>query len=115
MYLRHERAGEHRRLATDVQTADSVLAQMRGLMFRRSIPDDFALVFRFDSVGNRDVHMLFVFEPLDVIWIVDEEVVRVERLEPWTGVAAHEADTLVELAAGGADDVSVGDIVRLGD
>jgi uncharacterized membrane protein (UPF0127 family) len=113
VHLRHERNGDDRVLADTVDTADSVLAHLRGLMFRRSIPDDYALVFRFDAVGKRDVHMLFVFEPLDVLWIVEGEVVRTDRLDPWTGMAVAEADTLVELPAGGADGVSVGDTVRL--
>lgn len=113
MHLRHERNSDGRVLAGTVDTADSVISQMRGLMFRRSLPDDYALVFRFDAVGKRDVHMLFVFEPLDVLWIIEEEVVRSERLDPWTGVAVAEADTLVELPAGGANDVSVGDAVFL--
>ncbi|MFW5938296.1 MAG: DUF192 domain-containing protein [Halanaeroarchaeum sp.] len=113
MHLRHERNGDGRVLASTVETADSVFAQMRGLTFRRSLPDDYALVFRFDGVGARDVHMLFVFEPLDVLWLVDDEVVRIERLDPWTGMAVADADTLVELPAGGAEGVSVGDAVRL--
>ena len=100
-------------LASDVETADSVLTQMRGLMFRRTVPADYALVFRFDSAATRDVHMLFVFTPLDVLWLVDGEVVRVERLEPWTGLAKAEADTLVELPPGAADDVAIGDAVEL--
>ena len=113
MQLHHEKEGETRTLATSVETADSVRSQMRGLMFRRSIPEDFALVFRFDEVGRRDVHMLFVFEALDVLWVVDGNVAATERLSPWTGTAVHDADTLVELPAGGADGVTVGDRVRL--
>ena len=100
-------------LATDVDTADSFLSQARGLMFRRSIPDDYALVFRFDGVGSRDVHMVFVPFALDVLWLRDDEVRRVERLAPWTGMAKAEADRLIELPAGGADGVAVGDEVRV--
>lgn len=112
--LVHEPAdGDLAALATSVDTADSTLAQMRGLMFRRSIPDDYALVFRFDATEPRDVHMLFVPFPLDVLWLVDDEVQRTERLSAWTGIAKADADTLVELPAGAADDVSVGDEVRL--
>jgi uncharacterized membrane protein (UPF0127 family) len=105
--------GDPRALATSVETADSTLAQMRGLMFRRSIPDDYALVFRFDRVDARDVHMLFVPFPIDALWLVDGEVQRTERLSPWTGLAEADADTLVELPAGAADGVAVGDDVRL--
>jgi len=111
--LIHESDGERRTLAADIETADSFLSRARGLMFRRSIPDDYALVFRFDGVGSRDVHMVFVPFALDVLWLRDGEVQRTERLSPWTGLAEAEADTLVELPAGAADDVAVGDAVRL--
>jgi len=113
VHLVHERDGERRTVATRVDTADSILSQMRGLMFRRSLPEEYALVFRFDDAGTRDVHMLFVFVPLDVLWLVDDEVVRTERLVPWRGFAVESADTLVELPAGAADDIAVGDAVRL--
>ena len=120
VHLEHEPAGDHpesggetRVLARNVDTADSLLAQMRGLMFRRSIPADYALVFRFGEVDARDVHMLFVPFPIDVLWVVDGSVVRIEELSPWTGLAKERADMLVELPAGAAEDVSVGDRVRL--
>jgi hypothetical protein len=111
--LVHEHDGQTRVLASTVDTADTLLSQMRGLMFRRSIPEDYALVFRFDEVGMRDVHMLFVPFPIDVLWIVAGEVVRTEELSPWTGLAKADADMLVELPAGAAADVAVGDAVRL--
>ncbi|MFC7081227.1 DUF192 domain-containing protein [Halorussus caseinilyticus] len=113
MRLVHESDRERRTLATEVETADSFLSKARGLMFRRSIPDDYALVFRFDGVATRDVHMVFVPFPLDVLWLRDGEVVRKERLSPWTGIAKAEADRLIELPAGSADAVAVGDEVRV--
>ena len=78
-------------------------------MFRRSLPDEYALAFRFSRAKHRDVHMLFVFVPLDVVWVVDDVVQRIERLRPWRGFARDEADLIVELPAGGADEVTVGD------
>lgn len=113
MRLIHEPDGRNEPLATAVETADSFLAQARGLMFRRSVPDDYALVFRFDEVASRDVHMVFVPFPLDVLWLRDGEVQRKEQLSPWTGLAEAEADQLVELPAGSADAVEVGDEVQL--
>jgi len=107
--------GDRTPLATRVDTADGLLSQMRGLMFRRSIPEDYALVFRFDHVAPRDVHMLFVPFPLDVLWLEDSAVQRVERLSPWTGLAKSAADQLCELPAGAAEAVSVGDRVVLAD
>ncbi|MFB6134517.1 MAG: DUF192 domain-containing protein [Halanaeroarchaeum sp.] len=113
MYVERVRNGETARVASAVSTADGLLAQMRGLMFRRSLPEDFALAFRFDDVATRDVHMLFVFQPLDVVWVREGTVSRIERLEPWTGLASGEADLLLELPAGGAHDIAPGDALRL--
>ncbi|WP_252699227.1 DUF192 domain-containing protein [Natronosalvus vescus] len=100
--------GEARTLATNVDVADSLYAQTRGLMFRRSLPDAYALAFPFDTAKTRDIHMLFVFVPLDVIWVEDETVRRVERLSPWTGYARDRADLILELPAGAATDVEPG-------
>ena len=116
MRLIHESdggTGGTRTLATTVDTADSLFSQARGLMFRRSVPDDYALVFRFSGARARDVHMLFVAFPLDVLWIEDDAVRRIERLRPWTGFGRARADRIVELPADAAEDVKVGDEVRL--
>ncbi|WP_227355281.1 DUF192 domain-containing protein [Haladaptatus salinisoli] len=115
MRVVHESDGASRTLATNVETADSFLSQARGLMFRRSVPDDYALAFRFDGVAARDVHMVFVPFPLDVVWTRGGEVRRVERLRPWLGRAKAEADVMFELPAGTAKGVSSGDSVRLAD
>lgn len=109
--LYHERAGGARSLlATDVEFADTLTAKVRGLMFR-SVPGDFALVFRFSEVDRRSVHMLFVREALDVLWLRDGTVERIETLQPWRGFALDRADALIELPAGAADGVEAGDAV----
>lgn len=100
-------------LATDVSIADGFGAKVRGLRFRSSLPDDFALVFTFDGVGYRDIDMLFVRTPIDVLWLIDEEVTRVETLRPWVGFGLTRADTVIELPPGTAGAVSVGDRVFL--
>ncbi len=87
-------------VATNVDLAESILSQTRGLMFRRSLPDDYALAFRFDTAKTRDVHMLFVFVPIDAVWVVDDVVQRVERLRPWRSFERERCDLLVELPAG---------------
>ena len=113
MRLIRESGGAQETLATEVEIADSFLSRAKGLMFRRSIPDDYALVFEFDGVASRDVHMVFVPFALDVLWLRDGEVQRKKRLSAWTGLGKAEADQLIELPAGAADEVAVGDGVRL--
>lgn len=102
-------------LASDVDFASSTLQQARGLMFRRSVPEDYALVFPFDEPDTRSVHMLFVPFPIDVLWLVDDEVTRKSRLRPWIGLGRGTADAIVELPAGAADGVGEGDVVELRD
>ncbi|MFC5970756.1 DUF192 domain-containing protein [Halomarina salina] len=99
-------------LASEVETADSFLSQARGLMFRRSIPDDYALVFRFDDQGPRDLHMVFVPFAIDACWLCDGVVQQVSRLRAWRGYGKHVADTVVEAPAGTFDDVEAGDRLR---
>jgi uncharacterized membrane protein (UPF0127 family) len=105
--------GPERVLATRVDVADTLLAQARGLMFRRQIPDDYALVFRFSEADRRFVHMLFVPFSIDVVWLRDGEVTRRETLPAWRGLGAATADTLLELPADAASEVAVGDRVRV--
>ena len=99
-------------LASEVETADSVLSQARGLMFRRSVPDDYALVFRFDDQRPRDLHMVFVPFAIDACWTCDGVVQHVSTLRPWLGYGKHVADTVVEAPAGAFDGVEAGDRLR---
>jgi uncharacterized membrane protein (UPF0127 family) len=100
-------------LADEVGVADTLLAKMTGLRFRRSFPEGHALVFPFGSVGRRDVDMLFVPFSIDVVWLVGERVERVETLRPWIGFGITRADTVIELPAGTASGVSEGDVVHV--
>jgi uncharacterized membrane protein (UPF0127 family) len=122
MRVVHERDEQERILATDVELAESLLEQSKGLMFRESIPDDYALVFHLHSptwplsmllgdYGYQSIHMLFVRFPIDVVWLRGTEVAQVETLAPWTGLGLARADTVIELPAGGADSVEAGDRV----
>jgi hypothetical protein len=113
--LVHRPAGgdDARTLASDVETATTFLERARGLMFRRSVPEEYALVFEFDDAARRSLHMVFVPFAIDALFLVDDEVESVERLDAWTGLAWGRADTVVELPAGAAAAVSDGDAVRI--
>ncbi len=114
MKLLHERSGEPiGTLATRVELADTFLSRARGLMFRRRFEAGSALVFRFPEPAVRDVHMLCVPFPLDVCWLEDGTVVRVDRLRPWLGIARARGETVVELPAGVAEGVRPGDTLSL--
>jgi uncharacterized membrane protein (UPF0127 family) len=111
MRVVHDPDGAGRTLATQVDRAESMVEQARGVMFRRSLPDGYALVFPFDGVGRRFIHMLFVAVSLDVLWVADGEVQQVKRMHPWRSFGYAKADTVLELPAGAAQGVSAGDTV----
>lgn len=111
MRIVHDPEGAARPLATAVERAESMLQQSRGLMFRASVPDDYGLVFPFDRVGRRSIHMLFVRFPIDVVWLADGEVTKVRTMHPWRSVGWAKADTVLEMPAGAAEGVSEGDSV----
>ncbi|MDZ7747274.1 MAG: DUF192 domain-containing protein [Halobacteriales archaeon] len=111
MRVVHEASDEP--LATRIDVADSFLTRARGLMFRRSIPDDYGLVFTFDGQSSQDLHMVFVPFDIDAVWLTDGIVQAVKRLPAWTGRGKAVADTIIELPAGAADGVKPGDRVRI--
>lgn len=109
-------------IATEVEIADSALAQSKGLMFRSSIPDDFALSLEVGGGGllpiprgpaRQIVHMLFVQMSLDVVWLVDDQVTKVATMRPWRSIGVAKADRILELPAGNAAGVEPGDTVRI--
>lgn len=106
--------GDRRVLATDAKRADSPLSQLLGMRFRHEMPGD-ALVFEFGGPTWGLTDMLFVPVPLDVVWLREGEVVRMETLDPWRGLALVRSDGFVEFPEGAADGVEPGDRLRLED
>ncbi len=113
MRVVHETADGKRTLASDVDVADGIVSQGLGLMFRRSISDDYALVFPFSGVSKRGLHMVFVPFDIDAIWLLNGTVEATKRLRAWRGYGRAKADTVIELPAGAASGVSPGDAVGI--
>ncbi|MFC7155689.1 DUF192 domain-containing protein [Halomarina halobia] len=105
--------GSGRVLATEVERAEGLLAQGRGLMFRRSVPDGYALVFPFGRQARRGIHMLCVPFAIDACWLCDGVVQRTATLAPWRGYGRAVADTVIEFPAGALDGVGRGDRIRI--
>ena len=69
-------------LAYRVEICDSFWKRGRGLMFRRTLAEDEALVFvhRKESISETSIHMLFVFFDIGVVWLDKERRVVDKRL-----------------------------------
>lgn len=105
-------------------TQDTVLARarwctsywckMRGLQFRRRLPEGEGLLFDFkrESVAATSIHMFFVFFAIAAIWIDDEGIVVGAKLaKPWRPFYASDkpARYLIEALPEVLEQVQIGD------
>jgi uncharacterized membrane protein (UPF0127 family) len=69
-------------IATKVKWCNNFLSKSRGLMFRRAIGEDEALIFSEakESISLTSIHMFFVFFPIAVIWLDAEKKVVDKKL-----------------------------------
>ena len=76
-------------VAVEVERADTILKQVIGLMFRKSVPESYAMVFTLKRDNRDGIHMLFVRFPIDVVFLdKDKRILDIRRnLKPWTGLA----------------------------
>lgn len=105
-------------LASTVSYAESFFERMRGRMFTRSIPKEYALVFQDDTSSEYlsdefYVWMMFVPYDLGVIWIKDGVVTQTKVLSSWIGSGSADADTIIEVHPEHIENVSVGDKITI--
>jgi len=55
-------------ITAEMRVCRSIPSKLRGLMFSRKITDT-GLVFVFDKAERRGLHMLFVFFPIDLVFL----------------------------------------------
>lgn len=104
------RKGDGTVVASRVEMADTVLKKTAGVMFRRHLPQGFAMVFDMGREMRLDltIHMVFVLVPIDVLFLDRERrIVDIRRrLRPWIGLACprRHARYAIEMPAGTADE-----------
>ena len=85
-------------LAKNIIYCRTISSKAVGLMFKRKT--DKALVFVFDKEKIINIHMFFVFFPIDVLWLdKNKKVVQmIEHLKPFRIIIAKKpAQYIVEL------------------
>ena len=105
-------------IATEVKWCDTFLSRGRGLIFRRAIGEDEALVFAEsrESVSLTSITMFFVFFPIAVIWLdAEKKVVDKKLARPFRPYYAPQrpAQYYVEGHLSILDKVSIGDCLEL--
>jgi uncharacterized membrane protein (UPF0127 family) len=92
-------------IAKNIEFARTMLAQSLGLMFRKSMPHSYSMIFILKKPSHVNVHMLFVFFRIDVIFLNEEKkVMGFSLLKPWVGYKAMEdIKYILEMKAGTID------------
>lgn len=97
-------SGDH---TYSVEIADSPGEKARGLMFRRSLPQDHGMIFLYDPPQPASMWMQNTYIPLDMIFITEQgTVLRIEaNTEPFSTAVISSggvAEAVLELNAGEA-------------
>jgi len=89
------------------ELANTPLKRMRGLLGRSGLGPGEGMLFR--PAGS--IHMMFMRFPIDAVFCDrDLVVVGIERdLKPWRTAKRRGAKVVIELAAGAAEGLDVGD------
>lgn len=89
-------------ITNNVEFAKTTISQMIGLMFRKSIKQDFAMIFVLKKPSYISIHMLFMFFTIDVIFLDENKKVSgCTRLAPWIGYKSMKnIKYVIEMKAG---------------
>ncbi|MDP2838181.1 MAG: DUF192 domain-containing protein [Candidatus Moranbacteria bacterium] len=98
-----------------LEVADSNQERAKGLGGRASLCEDCAMLFLFETPGERAFWMKEMRFPLDIIWLFDGRVVHIERRIVSDAETVYRpavlANQVLEVNAGEADLLGVGDVV----
>jgi uncharacterized membrane protein (UPF0127 family) len=102
-------------IANQVVFARNIFTQALGLMFRKSIPHNFAMMFIFKKPRTLGVHMLFMRFPIDAVFLdQNKKVIATASLKPWWGhKEIKNAKYLIEMKQGMVEkySIDIGDIM----
>jgi uncharacterized membrane protein (UPF0127 family) len=92
----------------DVEIAATSAEQMKGLMFRKSLPDTSGMLFPYDPPRELTMWMKNTYIPLDMVFIRPDGVVHriEERTEPFSEAVIYsrgDMAAVLELAGGAAE------------
>lgn len=107
-------------ISKDAKYINNIIGQMRGLMFKRNIDENYALIFYFKKKRIVDLHMVFVPFAIDVLLLDEDlEIMDTAKLRPWVGYykSKRKGTYVVEMKAGAVErcGLKVGDRLQIED
>ncbi|WP_367645941.1 DUF192 domain-containing protein [Paenarthrobacter ureafaciens] len=105
-----------------VELARTAEEQRNGLSGRPELSEGTGMLFTFGNRAERQVWMAGMAVPIDVAWIVDDQVLALDTLDPctktdrdqcprWT--SPGDVDALLEVPAGALDGIETGTAVTV--
>ena len=75
-----------RKFSTISVICSNPLSQIKGLMFSPPLKQDQSILIKFKKERHIPIHMLFVFFPIDAIWLdPNNKIIHIERnIKPFT-------------------------------
>jgi len=69
-----------RNFKTNTKIHSTLLQQIKGLMFSKPLKNNQSILLKFNKEKNLPIHMLFVFFPIDAVWINKQnKIVKIIR------------------------------------
>ncbi|MBM3200290.1 DUF192 domain-containing protein [Candidatus Woesearchaeota archaeon] len=105
-------------LAKKVKCYTNIFSKSLGLRFAKPLEKGQALILAAEkeSISETMIDMLFVFFPIDVLWLNErKEVVDIKKsVKPFTPllIPKKPAKYVIELKAGSTDNIIIGDRLR---
>lgn len=102
---------QKKNICKDKKILKNIFQKAKGLMFSKKITDT-GYIFVFDTPRRIDLHMFFVFFPIDVLFLDEEKkVIEIKvNFKPFTFYYSEKkASYVIELPKGKAKEVSFGD------
>lgn len=96
-------------LVSSVVMANSFRKRFRGLMLEEELKPGEGMIFTFSRTSYRGIHTFAVKFPIDVVWVNKGVVTCVKTMKPWVDLWIGKADLIIELPAGAASEVEIGD------
>lgn len=100
-----------------VKIADSFFGQFKGLMLEKKENFDYALIFPllYESKLAASVHMLFVFFPIEIVFLDSQKkVVDKALLHPWmlNYTPKNPSSYFIEMPLGRAKNIAIGNTLK---
>ena len=105
-------------LANKVKHCSDILSNFKGLRFSKPLKDKQAIILESESenILENMIDMLFVFFPIDVLWLdKNKRVVDLRRnVKPFTPIAIPKrpAKYIIELKKGMTNNINLGDELK---